>query len=70
MDHLAEALIAVAFIVCAFALPAYYEDRDDTRLDRLRQTAVDACHDRATEPTSEGLAHCVEITLNATGQPT
>lgn len=68
MDAGLEAVAFAAVIISWFIGGSYFEDKDDVRLDRLRQTAVEAC-DHRTEST-EALTHCVTVTLKATGQKT
>ena len=61
-----------AFVVAAVVLlwfgSGWLDDRDDARLDQLRQTAIQSCADHTESTTS--LTHCVTATLQATGQHT
>lgn len=60
------AAVAIAFLLL-FVADMWVNDRDDARLDQLRETSVEACADR-TESV-EALGDCVSATIKATGQP-
>lgn len=60
--------VVVIAIILAFFAEDWLNDRDDGRLDDLRETTVRACAER-TEGV-DALADCVAVTIEATGQPT
>lgn len=59
--------VVALFVALFFLGVEWFDDRDDARLDDLRQSTVRACAER-TEGV-EAMADCVAVTIEATGQP-
>lgn len=60
------AAVAIA-IILLFLADMWLSDRDDARLDQLRETTVEVCGERTES--AKSLSECVADALAATGQP-
>lgn len=63
------ALVLVVALLLTFGtdpMRDWLDDKDDARLDRLRETTVEECGDRTDS--ARQLAECVKDTIAATGQ--